>query len=141
MMLSPNRSLVTILMTEDDETSAPLIIEQLKEKGYGMRWCLNGACCLDTLEGEKGGKPDILILDLRLPDMRGEEVLEHLIHQPVSQKLRIIVISAHLARGEEKAFLNTLTATAQTMVSSVLVKPFDMLRLDRAIEKAVAEMS
>ncbi|MFO0703753.1 MAG: response regulator transcription factor [Patescibacteria group bacterium] len=60
-----------ILIVEDDKDVADFLTKTLIEKGYGVRHTEKGSQVLPMIDERK---PDILILDLKLPDMKGESV-------------------------------------------------------------------
>ncbi|MEP6772402.1 MAG: response regulator transcription factor, partial [Polaromonas sp.] len=60
-----------LLMIEDDTRLANMVGEYLRQSGYGFTHAADGAAGLAALEG---AAPDLVILDLMLPDMDGLEV-------------------------------------------------------------------
>ena len=60
-----------LLMIEDDTRLATMVGEYLRQSGYGFTHAVDGARGLEALEASK---PDLVILDLMLPDMDGLEV-------------------------------------------------------------------
>ena len=60
-----------LLMIEDDTRLASMVGEYLSKSGYGFTHAVDGAKGLEALENSK---PDLVILDLMLPDMDGLEV-------------------------------------------------------------------
>ncbi len=60
-----------LLMIEDDTRLATMVGEYLRQSGYGFTHAADGAQGLEALQGSK---PDLVILDLMLPDMDGLEV-------------------------------------------------------------------
>ena len=60
-----------LLMIEDDSRLATMVGEYLRQSGYGFAHAANAASGLDTLQSTP---PDLVILDLMLPDMDGLEV-------------------------------------------------------------------
>ena len=60
-----------LLMIEDDTRLAGMVGEYLRQSGYGFSHAANGS---DGLEALQAQRPDLVILDLMLPDMDGLEV-------------------------------------------------------------------
>lgn len=60
-----------LLMIEDDTRLATMVGEYLRQSGYGFTHAVDGTRGLEALETSK---PDLVILDLMLPDMDGLEV-------------------------------------------------------------------
>lgn len=105
-----------ILVVEDDSAIKTLIATTLRAHGYNYLTALNGAAAL--LEASSHN-PDIVLLDLGLPDMDGVEVIQKIrawSHMP------IIVISA---RSEDSDKIDALDAGAD----DYLTKPFSVEEL------------
>ena len=60
-----------LLMIEDDARLAAMVGEYMRQSGYGFTHAANGASGLEALQASP---PDLVILDLMLPDMDGLEV-------------------------------------------------------------------
>ncbi|MCK5016990.1 MAG: response regulator [Candidatus Peribacteraceae bacterium] len=75
---------VSILIAEDDTSLLEIMSMQLEKIGYEVRQSTNGKAAVKAIENNK---PDILLLDLLMPEMDGFEVLEYLkkkdIHLPI----------------------------------------------------------
>jgi len=76
----------TILLMEDDPYEAQLVIRVMENQGYSVIHAPDGESGLQlALEGE----PDIILLDLGLPDLDGQTVaalirsMPHLVHVPL----------------------------------------------------------
>jgi CheY-like chemotaxis protein len=61
---------------------------------------------------------DILLLDLALPDAFGSEIIREFALDPRSSRLKIVIITGHLAQGEEETFLSQLEPKARALVAS-----------------------
>ena len=59
---------VDVLLVEDDEAIAQPLVKGLEREGFTVRWVATGAAAVDAAE------PDVVLLDLGLPDMDGYEV-------------------------------------------------------------------
>ncbi|NOX38588.1 MAG: sigma-54-dependent Fis family transcriptional regulator [Calditrichaeota bacterium] len=81
----------TILLVEDDPNFRSLVKEFLLEENYQVLECERGEQALKLLEDHR--EIDLVLLDLRLPDMDGIEVLQRSLE--VHPELAIIIISAH----------------------------------------------
>lgn len=80
----------TILLVEDDPFLVDLYNTKLKEAGFEVEIALNGK---EGLKKLKEKKPDLLLLDIVLPDVDGWEVLEHLRKDANFSDLKIFVLS------------------------------------------------
>jgi DNA-binding response OmpR family regulator len=65
----------TILVVDDEPAIVQVIRERLEREGFGVRAAGSGATALDAVAE---GSPELIILDLMLPDQDGFEVLRHL---------------------------------------------------------------
>jgi DNA-binding response OmpR family regulator len=114
----------TILVIDDDESLQDTIAVMLEQEGYRTSSALNGR---DGYEKALSLKPDLLIVDLRLPEMSGMEICKHL--RSAQIQTPIIVLSAV---GDEVDKVLLLEMGADDYV----VKPFgrrELLARIRAI--------
>ena len=105
--------MTTIAVIEDDMYIGRLLEEALTQEGYHILRAYSGTEALLLLEKRR---PDLILLDLMLPGLSGEELLPHLDGIPV------IVLSAK-AGIDDKVKLLTEGA------SDYLTKPFDIREL------------
>ena len=111
---------VTVLIVEDDKYISNFICMSLKQEGYHYLKADTGR---EAIGLSYANNPDVVILDLGLPDMDGMEVIEHI--RSNSDK-PIIVVSA---RQEESEKIRALDLGADDYV----VKPFDLAVLHSRI--------
>lgn len=101
----------TILVVEDDKTIQNFMKISLKTRGYSYILADNG---LSGISLFYANHPDLILLDLGLPDIDGIEVLKQVRQQ---SDIPIIVVSA---RGQEREKINALDQGADDYVT----KPF-----------------
>lgn len=77
-------------------------------------------------------RPDMILLDLNLPDISGEEVLTQLRADPETQAIPIVIVTADASEGQAERF-QSLGATAY------LTKPFDVRRFLQVVDQHLAE--
>jgi PAS domain S-box-containing protein len=101
-----NGAVRTILVVEANDRLAALIEKYLRRDGYGALVATSGVTALDTIS--KCAAPiDLLLVDLQLPDMTGQDLLAALVAQ--NQSLPYIVLAEH---GQEKRAAKHLKAGA-----------------------------
>jgi DNA-binding response OmpR family regulator len=109
-----------VLIVEDDPTIRTAVIRALTDKGYAVAAAHTAMSGLQLAVSEQ---PDVVVLDLGLPDLDGREVLRMI--RAVS-KVPIIVATA---RESEAEIVRSLDAGAD----DYLVKPFGAAQLDARI--------
>jgi CheY-like chemotaxis protein len=77
----------------EDNVSNTRLMEQLVGRRSGWRLITAGHGVLG-LELAQASPPDLILLDLNLPDMDGAEVLSRLRAEPRTSKVRIVLVSA-----------------------------------------------
>lgn len=103
----------SVFVVEDDKAIRNLIATTLDMQGYKYEVAVNGK---SALMGIISSKPDIIILDLGLPDMDGVEIINKIRSW---SEVPIIVVSA---RSDDKDKINALDAGAD----DYLTKPFSI---------------
>jgi CheY-like chemotaxis protein len=114
-----------VLIVEDEREVAAMLHDVLVDLGYHVQEAVSGPAALGLLAVYQ---PDVVLLDLLLPGMSGEEALEHL--QRADAHLPVIVVSA--SRDPELA-RRTLACGAFDYVQ----KPFDLSVLCRSVADAL----
>ncbi len=92
------RARPTILVIEDDSFSRKLVRNVLRARGYEVLEAPTGESGFDAAVRER---PDLVLLDLRLPGIDGFEVARRLRAHPASASARIVALSAHLGDAME----------------------------------------
>ena len=87
----------TILIIEDSIDLADSLEDVLTLNGYRPLKANDGKTGLDLALTEK---PDLILLDLRLPDMDGIEIIKHLKNDAWGKNARILIITASDATEE-----------------------------------------
>jgi len=99
----------TLLVVDDDATFRQQVIETLRLQGEIQCWeANNGREALQQMEQQM---PDLLILDLMMPEMDGFEVLRQLRANREALNLSVIVVTGVNLSAEEKNYLKTRMAT------------------------------
>jgi two-component system response regulator AtoC len=116
----------TILIIDDD----PLIRKTLtahfsSEEDYEITLAEDG---WEGIQKYEENSPDLVILDIRLPDINGLEVLRKI--KEINEKAHIIIITAY-------DDMKTTVEAIKSGAFEYLVKPLDYVELDLTIDKAV----
>ncbi|MGK7929278.1 MAG: PAS domain S-box protein [Spirulina sp.] len=91
-----------ILVADDSIDSLGFISQSLSSHGYDVRSVTNGTLALASV---REAQPDLILLDIKMPDLSGYEVCRKLKQDPQTQEIPIIFISAlHEPFDKIKAF-------------------------------------
>jgi DNA-binding response OmpR family regulator len=80
-----------ILVCDDNELGRGLLKRMLVRRGYAVEEAIDGASAIEAIQN---CPPDLVLLDLRLPDLDGSEVLRQLRSDHDANALPIIMVSA-----------------------------------------------
>lgn len=86
-----NAQAKNILIIDDDMHIGNMLEEALAREGYGVSRAYSGTEALLVLDG---ARPDLILLDLMLPGLDGEEVLPRIMEAEHSRGIPVIVVSA-----------------------------------------------
>lgn len=90
-MLTLSTTSLNILIVDDTPDNLRLLAKMLEAQGYVVRKSLNGRMALQSAHRDP---PDLILLDINMPDMNGYEVCQELKKSAVTQQIPIIFISA-----------------------------------------------
>jgi DNA-binding response OmpR family regulator len=113
-----------ILIAEDNAEIRALVSSILVEEGHKVSVAQNGQQGLDMLMEDP---PDILVLDIMMPQMDGYSVLKELKSSGVKDQMKILILTA---KTSESDWVRGYKLGAD----SYLTKPFDTDELINAIE-------
>ncbi len=123
------RASAELLVVDDDPTTCEFIAKALKREGYGCTTAQTGA---EAFEAAQKRSFDLLLLDLRLPDTDGLQLLYALREQKV--QVPAIIITAHPS-------LPTAIEALSREVRNYLPKPFKPAQLMERVRNALADES
>jgi CheY-like chemotaxis protein len=83
----------TILVVDDEASARNALARLLRKEGYDVETAGNGREALAALESP-GHKPDLMLLDLMMPEIDGLELLEILQASPAWKALPVVVLTA-----------------------------------------------
>lgn len=98
----PSNQDTDILIVDDTIANLQLLAGMLKEEGYKVRPASSGKIALDAIAKKA---PDLILLDIKMPEMDGYEVCTRLKSNPVTRHIPVLFISALTDVGDKlKAF-------------------------------------
>jgi signal transduction histidine kinase/DNA-binding response OmpR family regulator/methyl-accepting chemotaxis protein len=100
---SANRPGGSVLVIDDDPAARIIMRRLLTNEGMRVTEADGGRAAIDRLSQET---PDLIVLDLVMPDMDGFEVLERLRESPGLGQIPVVVITAKDLSAEERTILN-----------------------------------
>lgn len=110
-----------VVIAEDDDSIARLYKTYLEAHGFTVQHAQNGNEALEQIESFK---PDVLLLDIMMPDKNGFDVLEGL--RTSNNKLPVIVFTAISSEDEKKKALDygvkAYFVKSQVIMSDILDK-------------------
>lgn len=87
-----------ILIVEDNELNMKLFNDLLQSRGYETVQTSNG---LDVLELSRANKPDLILMDIQLPEISGLEVTKQLKNEESLRHIPVIAVTAFAMKGDE----------------------------------------
>ncbi|MEQ1930455.1 MAG: response regulator [Parvularculaceae bacterium] len=88
-----------ILIVEDNELNMKLFHDLLEAHGYQTILARNGA---DALRLAAETRPDLIIMDIQLPEISGLQVTKELKANPSLAKIPVIAVTAFAMKGDEE---------------------------------------
>ncbi len=120
----------TILVVDDDTPIRSLLRQELGEAGYQVKEAANGKAALDMV---RISKPDLIILDVMMPEINGFDVAAVLKNDPATMDIPIIILS--IVQDKERGL--------RIGVDRYLTKPIDTEKLfhevDELLEQGVSK--
>jgi len=117
-----------VLVTDDDRMIVDLLTHTLKQRGYTVMAAYDGKEAMAAVER---CRPDLILLDLRMPAMDGYEVLEALKANDETAEIPVVIMSAYQIDYERA---NILQLAAQ-----LVGKPFDVEEFVNHVESVIVE--
>lgn len=114
-----------VLVAEDNDLNFELISAVLERDGIGVRWARDG---LQAVSASLSDHPDLLILDLHLPELSGIDVLKRVRANPLTCALPVLVLTAD-------AMVETIEEVLREGATGVVTKPFDLNALRATIAR------
>lgn len=117
-----------ILLVEDDPTDSKLLSAVLKSSGHRV---LEKASAEQAVEAIKAGRPEVILLDLKLPGMDGLMLARRLKKDPETQHVPIVAITAAPEKFSKEEALSA-------GCDAYILKPVDTRKLPKQIVSTAA---
>ncbi|HEY8380181.1 MAG TPA: response regulator [Nannocystis sp.] len=118
-----------VLIVEDNELSRDMLSRRLRRKGYEVLVAVDGHEGITMVQEQR---PDIVLMDLSLPDMDGWEATRQLKRDKSTADIPIIALTAHAMSGDREKALDAGCDDYDT-------KPIDLRRLLSKINRFVPD--
>ena len=117
----------TVLIIEDEEDAADMFAEMMRVSGYRVLKTTSSTPALTMMSAEK---PDVVILDIMMPEISGLEILRQMRKNPQLAPIPVVVVSAKSLPADIKLGM-------EAGASIYLTKPVGFTELKEAIERAL----
>lgn len=89
----------TVLIVEDNELNMKLFNDLLEAHGYQTLKTASGS---EAMELARAHKPDLVLMDIQLPEVSGETVTEWMKADPELKAIPIVAVTAFAMKGDEE---------------------------------------
>jgi DNA-binding response OmpR family regulator len=117
----------TVMIIEDEPDAAEMFAEMMRVSGFRVLKMFSSAPAIPMITQEK---PDLIILDIMMPDISGIEVLRYMRREPDLLSIPVIVVSA-------KSMPSDIKTGLEAGASIYLTKPVGFLELKQAVEQVL----
>jgi CheY-like chemotaxis protein len=114
-----------VLVAEDNDLNFELLSAILERDGHRVGWARDGP---EALTAIAAGPPDLIILDLHLPELSGLDVLKRVRADPLTCDVPVLVLTADAMVGTREEVLGE-------GASDILTKPFELNTLRSTIAR------
>ena len=119
----------TVLIIEDEADAAELFAEMMRVSGFRVLKTSSSAPALSLVASEK---PDLVILDIMMPEVSGLDILREMRQDPGLAGIPVVVVSAKSMPADIKTGM-------EAGASTYLTKPVGFLELKEAVERALGD--
>lgn len=122
----------TIMIVDDTRDTVGMVKALLESEGFNTLTAFNGKEALKKLK-EVNEKPDLVLLDMFMPEMSGREVCERIRKDSELKDLRVVFFTVAAFRSQGKQMLKELH------VLDYITKPFDIDDLVKRVRRALGK--
>ena len=126
--MMPSEDKGTILYVEDNPDNRMLVRRILLSEDYGLIEANNA---FEALEVIKQRKPDLILMDINMPDMDGSTLTAKIKAMPGFERVPILALTANVMRGDRER-------TLEAGCDGYIQKPLDIDQLIKEIERFLA---
>lgn len=125
----PDKKL-NILVAEDNELNAEILMEVLSLEGHRVSWAANGRQTVDTFAASAPDEFDLILMDLQMPVMDGYEAARQIraLNRPDAKTVSIWACTANTFQEEQKSVKNY-------GMNGVILKPIDVKQLLKKLKE------
>ena len=117
-----------VIVVEDEPDAAEMFAEMMRVTGFDVIKLYSSTPAIGTIRAEM---PDLVILDIMMPDVSGLEVLRYMRREPELQNIPVILVSA-------KSMPADIQEGMDAGASRYFTKPVGFLELKNAVEELVS---
>jgi DNA-binding response OmpR family regulator len=117
----------TVMIIEDEADTAEMFAEMMRMSGYRVVISSGGLKAFSVILQED---PDVLMLDVMMPDLSGLEILHFLRNDPFLGKIPVVIVSA-------KALPSDIRLGLEAGASVYLTKPVSFQELRKVIDEVL----
>jgi two-component system cell cycle response regulator DivK len=119
----------TILVVEDNELNMKLFNDLLETQGYRVLQATSGAGVLEFVKKEK---PDLILMDIQLPEISGLDVTKALKDDEEVKTIPVIAVTAFAMKGDEERI-------RESGCEGYLSKPIDIHQFLETVKTYIAK--
>jgi DNA-binding response OmpR family regulator len=118
----------TVVVVEDEPDAAELFAEMMRVSGFRVLKTYSSTPAISMIAKER---PDVVILDIMMPDVSGLEVLRFMRREPQLNRIPVIVVSARSTPSDIREGL-------EAGATLYLAKPVGYLDLKQAVDQVMS---
>ncbi|HBO97119.1 MAG TPA: hypothetical protein DE315_03465 [Candidatus Omnitrophica bacterium] len=119
----------TILVVDDEKEVLDWLEKKLSGENYAV---LRASAAKEALEKTRKSKPDLILMDIVLPDMEGSDAVRILAEDPATGHVPVIFMSGIISKEDERT---QLEVNVGGRLYKALSKPFEFEELLKEIQK------
>jgi len=119
----------TILIVEDNEKNMKLVRDILQHQGHSTLEAVTGA---DGVRIAKEAKPDLVLMDIQLPDIDGITALRQIRAEPLLDAMPVLAVSASVMPDEQQKIVTS-------GFDAFIIKPINLKQFRDTVKRFLAQ--